>query len=48
MQKFGDLKAKARIESSNELGANELSWSLSKSEREMIEKYKEMDLAKDL
>ena len=39
LQKFGDLKAKARIESSNELSENELSWSLSKSEREMIEKY---------
>jgi hypothetical protein len=39
LQKFGDLKAKARIASSNELSENELSWSLSKSEREMVEKY---------
>ena len=39
MQKFGDLKAKGRIDSSKGYNENELSWSLSAEERKMIENY---------
>ena len=39
LQKFGDLKAKGRIDSSKGYNENELSWSLSAEERKMIENY---------
>ena len=39
LQKFGDLKAQSRIETSSGAGEAELSWSLSAKERKMIEEY---------
>ena len=39
LQKFGDLKAQSRIETSSGAGEPELSWSLSEKERKMIEEY---------
>ena len=39
LQKFGDLKAQSRIETSSGAGEAELSWSLSEKERKMIEEY---------
>ncbi len=39
LQKFGDLKAKGRIDSSKGYNENELSWSLSAEERKMIENH---------
>jgi hypothetical protein len=39
LQKFGDLKAQSRIETSSGAGEAELSWSLSAKERKMIEDY---------
>ena len=39
LQKFGDLKAKSRIESASSVGESELSWSLSIEERKMVQDY---------
>ena len=39
LQKFGDIKAKSRIESASSVGESELSWSLSVEERKMVENY---------
>jgi len=39
LQKFGDIKAKSRIESASGVGETELSWSLSVEERKMVENY---------
>ena len=39
LQKFGDLKAQSRIETSSGAGEAELTWSLSEKERKMIEEY---------
>ena len=39
LQKFGDIKAKSRIESASGVGESELSWSLSVEERKMVEVY---------
>ncbi len=39
LQKFGDLKAEARIEASEGVDESELSWSLSPKERLMVEEY---------
>ena len=39
LQKFGDLKAKSRIESASSVGESELSWSLSIEERKMEQDY---------
>jgi len=39
LQKFGDLKAKSRIESASGVGESELSWSLSVEERKMVQEY---------
>ncbi|HAE12227.1 MAG TPA: hypothetical protein DCG39_11355 [Opitutae bacterium] len=38
LQKFGDLKAQARLESAGGVGESELSWSLTPQEREKIQK----------
>jgi len=39
LQKFGDLKAKSRLETEGGAGESELSWSLSSDERIMVQKY---------